>query len=168
MVADQTPEPLRAAFNGNRRVPPPVNEPVRSYAPGSPERDELKARLTAMAGERIDIPLVIGGREVRTGRTAQAVMPHDHGHVLADWHKASAENVEQAIAAAADAHRDWSAWSWEDRAAIFLKAGELLTTRWRSTLNAATMLGQSKTAFQAEIDAACETIDFWQIGRAHV
>src|SRR5687767_1107386 len=115
-----------------------------------------------MAKERIDIPLVIGGREVRTGRTAQAVMPHDHGHVLADWHKASAEHVEQAIAAAADARRDWSAWSWEDRAAIFLKAGELLTTTWRSTLNAATMLGQSKTAFQAEIDAACETIDFWR------
>src|SRR5688500_8481789 len=163
MVAEKTPpEPQRSAFNGNRRVPPPVNEPVRSYAPGSPERAELKARLEAMAGERIEIPLVIGGREVRTGRTAQAVMPHDHGHVLADWHKASAEHVEQAIAAAAAARRDWSAWGWEDRAAIFLKAGELLTTRWRSTLNAATMLGQSKTAFQAEIDAACETIDFWR------
>ena len=162
MVAEKSPEPQRAAFNGNRRVPPPVNEPVRSYAPGSPERAELKARLKAMAGERIEIPLVIGGREVRTGRTAQAVMPHDHSHVLADWHKASPEHVEQAIAAAAAAHRDWAAWNWEDRAAIFLKAGELLTTTWRSTLNAATMLGQSKTAFQAEIDAACETIDFWR------
>jgi len=160
-VTDKT-EPQRAAFNGNRRVPTPVNEPVRSYAPGSPERAELKARLDLMAGERIDIPLVIGGREVRTGRTAQAVMPHDHKHVLADWHKASTEHVEQAIAAAGEAHRDWSTWSWEDRAAIFLKAAELLTTNWRSTLNAATMLGQSKTAFQAEIDAACETIDFWR------
>jgi len=100
-VTDKTAESPRAAFNGNRRVPPPVNEPVRSYAPGSPERDELKARLDAMAGERIDIPLVIGGREVRTGRTAQSVMPHDHGHILADWHKASAEHVEQAITAAA-------------------------------------------------------------------
>ena len=93
-MADKTAEPQRAAFNGNRRVPPPVNEPVRTYAPGSPERAELKARLTAMAGEPIEIPLVIGGREVRTGRTAQTVMPHDHGHVLADWHKASAEHVD--------------------------------------------------------------------------
>ena len=88
-MTDKTPEPYRPAFNGNRRVPAPVNEPVRSYAPGSPERVELKARLKAMAAERIEIPLVIGGREVRTGVTAQAVMPHDHGHVLADWHKAS-------------------------------------------------------------------------------
>src|SRR5512132_4722721 len=106
MVADQTDEPRRAAFNGNRRVPPPVNEPVRAYAPGSPERAELKARLKAMAAERIDIPLVIGGKQVRTGRTAQSVMPHDHAHVLADYHKASAEHVEHAIAAAGAAHRD--------------------------------------------------------------
>src|SRR5689334_8166857 len=114
--------PLYTSFNGNRRVPPAVNEPVRSYAPGTPERAELKAALKAMAGTRADIPLVIGGREVRTGQTAQSVMPHDHAHVLADWHKASPAHVEQAIAAAAEAHRDWSAWSWEDRAAVFLKA----------------------------------------------
>ena len=112
-MADDTREPLRAAFNGNRRVPPPVNEPVRSYAAGSPERAELKARLELMAGERIDIPLVIGGKEVRTGRTGQAVMPHDHAHVLADWHKAAPEHVTQAIDAAAAAHREWSSWSWE-------------------------------------------------------
>jgi 1-pyrroline-5-carboxylate dehydrogenase len=161
-VTDKPAETHRAAFNGIRRVPPPVNEPVRSYAPGSPERAELKARIKAMAGERVEIPVVIGGREIRTGRTAQSVMPHDHGHVLADWHKASPAHVEQAIAAAAEAYRDWSAWSWEDRAAIFLKAAELVTTTWRSTLNAATMLGQSKTAYQAEIDAACEVIDFWR------
>src|SRR5690349_12682278 len=151
-----------AAFNGNRRVPPPVNEPVRSYAPGSPERAELKAKLKSMAGERVEVPLVIGGRDVKTGTLGKTVMPHDHAHVLADWHKASREHVEQAIAAAAEAHREWSSWAWEDRAAIFLKAGELLTTTWRATLNAATMLGQSKTAFQAEIDAACELIDFWR------
>ena len=149
-------------FNGTRRVPPPVNEPVKSYAPGSPERAELKARLKEMAAERIDIPLVIGGQEVRGGETAKAVMPHDHGHVLADWHKASKEHVAQAIEAAAAARREWASWPWEDRAAVFLKAAELLATTWRATLNAATMLGQSKTAFQAEIDSAAELVDFWR------
>ena len=150
------------AFAGTRRVPPPVNEPVRSYAPGSPERSELKQRLGSMSAERIEIPLIIGGREIHTGDTAQAVMPHDHRHVLADWHRASTKHVEQAIAAAKAAQREWADWAWEDRAAVFLRAAELLTTTWRATLNAATMLGQSKTAFQAEIDAACELIDFWR------
>ena len=151
-----------AGFNGNRRVPPPVNEPVKSYAPGSPERAALKERLKSMAGEKADIPLIIGGEEVHTGQTADAVMPHNHRHVLAHWHRATAENVDGAIAAAQKAARDWANWSWEDRAAVFLKAAELLATTWRPTLNAATMLGQSKTAFQAEIDAACELIDFWR------
>jgi len=150
------------AFNGTRRVPPPVNEPVKGYAPGSPEKAELKARLEAMAGERIEIPLVIGGREVRSGETAKAVMPHDHGHVLADWHKATKEHVAQAIEAAAAARPEWASWPWEDRAAVFLRAADLLATTWRATLNAATMLGQSKTAFQAEIDSACELIDFFR------
>jgi len=149
-------------FNGTRRVPPPVNEPVKGYAPGSAERTELKARLRAMASERIEIPLVIGGKEVRGGETAQAVMPHDHSHVLADWHKAGKEHVAQAIEAAARARREWASWPWEDRAAVFLRAAELLATTWRSTLNAATMLGQSKTAFQAEIDSAAELVDFWR------
>lgn len=149
-------------FNGTRRVPTPINEPVKSYAPGSPERSALKERLGTMAAERIEIPVIIGGKEFRTGNKAQAVMPHNHRHVLADWHKASADNVAQAIDAARDAQHDWASWSWEDRAAVFLKAAELLTTTWRSTVNAATMLGQSKTAFQAEIDAACELIDFWR------
>jgi 1-pyrroline-5-carboxylate dehydrogenase len=147
---------------GIPRVPRPENEPNKTYAPGSPERAELKARLAAMAAERIDIPLVLGGEEVRTGAVEHAVMPHDHGHVLADWHKADASHVEQAIAAARSAHDEWASWSWDDRAAVFLKAAELLTTTWRATLNAATMLGQSKTAFQAEIDSACELIDFWR------
>jgi 1-pyrroline-5-carboxylate dehydrogenase len=144
------------------RVPAPINDQNRSYLPGSPERSELKDRLRQMAGERIDIPIVIGGREIRTGRTATAVMPHDHQHVLADWHAADAEHVQQAIDAAAAAQREWGSWAWHERAAVFLRAAELLTTTWRATLNAATMLGQSKTAFQAEIDAASELIDFWR------
>ncbi|HEY7412806.1 MAG TPA: L-glutamate gamma-semialdehyde dehydrogenase [Vicinamibacteria bacterium] len=156
-----------AAFNGVRRVPAPVNEPVKAYGPGSPEKAELKARLRAMAGERVEIPLVVGGREVRTGRTSPAVMPHDHAHVLGEFHHASPAEVEQAVAAAAAAHREWSAWPWEDRAAVFLKAAELLATTWRATLNAATMLNQSKTVFQAEIDAACELIDFWRFNPAY-
>ncbi len=151
-----------AAFAGIRRVPQPVNDPNRSYAPGSPERAELKARLKTMAAEKLDIPLVIGGKEVRTGRTAQTVMPHDHKHVLADYHLAGPEHVQQAIAASAAARREWGGWPWEDRAAVMLHAAELLATTWRSTINAATMLGQSKTAFQAEIDAASEMIDFWR------
>jgi 1-pyrroline-5-carboxylate dehydrogenase len=151
-----------AGFTGNRRVPTPVNEPVKAYAPGSPERASLKERLASMAKERIDIPLIIGGKEIRTGEVTQAVMPHDHRHVLADWHRAGPAHVDQAIDAALKAAKDWAHWSWEDRAAVFLKAAELLATTWRSTLNASTMLGQSKTAFQAEIDAACELIDFWR------
>jgi len=151
-----------SAFNGNRRVPTPANEPVKTYAPGTPERTELKSRLASMAAERIDIPVVIGGKEFRSGKLAQAVMPHDHSHVLADWHMATPEMLQQAVAASAEARKEWSSWSWGDRAAVFLKAAELLTTTHRQTLNAATMLGQSKTAFQAEIDSACELIDFWR------
>ncbi len=150
------------SFSGRRRVPPPVNEPVRAYKPGSAERASLKARLDAMAGERVEIPLVVGGRRLTTGRTAHVVMPHDHHHVLGTVHHASTEHVRQAIDAARIAHREWSAWAFEDRAAVLLKAAELLTTSWRDTINAATMLGQSKTAFQAEIDSACETIDFFR------
>ena len=166
MHASDASVPL-AGFSGTRRVPPPVNEPVKSYAPGSPEKAALKARLTSMAKERVDIPIIIGGREIRTGDLAQAVMPHDHKHVLADWHRASPAHVHQAIAAAKHAGADWANWAWEDRAAVFLRAAELLATTWRQTVNASTMLGQSKTPFQAEIDSACELIDFWRFNPAY-
>jgi 1-pyrroline-5-carboxylate dehydrogenase len=152
----------RSVFDGTRHVPPAHNEPVHGYLPGSPERASLKSRLETMIGERIEIPLLIGGREVRTGDKVPSVMPHDHAHVLADWHRAGEKEVGAAIEAAAEAHREWSAWPWEERAAIFLKAAELLATTWRDEVNAATMLGQSKTVFQAEIDSACELIDFWR------
>jgi 1-pyrroline-5-carboxylate dehydrogenase len=151
-----------ASVTGRRRVPPAVNEPVRSYAPGTPERAELKARLASMATERVEIPIVIGGKRITTGETAQSVMPHDHGHVLADYHQATPQHVQQAIAAATEAQREWANWPWEDRASVFLKAAELLAGPWRSTINSATMLGQSKTCHQSEIDAACELIDFWR------
>ncbi|HEY8704160.1 MAG TPA: L-glutamate gamma-semialdehyde dehydrogenase, partial [Gaiellaceae bacterium] len=144
------------------RVPDPINEPVRSYAPGSPEREELRLRLQQLESQQPDIPLVIGGEEVRTGDTFESVMPHRRSHVLATVHKAGAKEVERAIAASQEAAADWSRTSWEERAAIFLRASELLAGPWRQTLNAATMLGQSKTAHQAEIDAACELIDFWR------
>jgi 1-pyrroline-5-carboxylate dehydrogenase len=149
-----------AAVNAVRRVPRAVNEPIRSYAPKTPERAELKARLESMSKEQIDIPIIIGGKEIRTGKTAKTVMPFAHRHVLAEWHMADASHTELAIKAALEARREWSAWPWEDRAAVLLRAAELLATSWRATLNAATMLGQAKTAFQAEIDSACELIDF--------
>jgi 1-pyrroline-5-carboxylate dehydrogenase len=144
------------------RAPEPYNEPVRDYAPGSPEREALRLRLQEMETQQLDIPLVIGGEEVRTGSTFEAVQPHKRSHVLATVHKGGAAEVERAVAAAAEAWNDWSRTPWEDRAAIFLRAAELLAGPWRPTLNAATMLGQSKTAHQAEIDSACEVIDFWR------
>ena len=144
------------------RPPAPFNEPARGYAPGAPERDSLRRRLQEMSGERADIPCVIGGKDVRTGRTATAVMPHAYRHVLADVHLAGPDEVQAAVDAAAAAWQEWSRWPWEDRVAVFLRAAELLAGPWRDTLNAATMLGQSKTAHQAEIDAACELIDFWR------
>src|SRR5215831_179325 len=139
-----------------------MNEPVKSYAPGTPEREELRDRLAEMERERLDVPCVIGGEEVRTGDTAQAVMPHRKDHVLADVHQAGAAEVERAIKASADAWHDWSRTPWEERAAVFLRAAELLAGPWRTTMVAATMLNQSKTAHQAEIDAAAELIDFFR------
>jgi len=142
------------------RPPPARNEPIHDYAPGSPERARLQLRLEQMRNERLEIPLVIGGKDVTTGDLKQAVMPHDKEHVLADVHQGTAEHVGRAVDAAATAWEDWSRWPWEERATVLLRAAELLAGPWRDTLNAATMLGQSKTAHQAEIDAACESIDF--------
>jgi 1-pyrroline-5-carboxylate dehydrogenase len=144
------------------RPPPPQNEPVLDYAPGSPERAALEVRLAELGGDQLDIPCVIGGEEVRTGDTFDAVAPHDKDHVIAQVHKAGAKEVERAVAASAEAWEDWHRLPWEERAAVFLRAAELLAGPWRPTLVAATMLNQSKTAHQAEIDAACEVIDFWR------
>ncbi len=142
--------------------PKPKNEAVKDYAPGSPEREELRRRLDEMQSTRMEIPSVIGGKDVSTGDTFEAVLPHRKSHVLAEVHKSGPQQIQQAIDAAREARYDWSRLPWEERAAVFLRASELLAGPWRPTLNAATMLGQSKTAHQAEIDAACEMIDFWR------
>ena len=146
--------------HGTFRPPPPVNERILSYAPGSRERESLQSRLTEMAAEQVDMPLVIGGRDVRNGRTSRVVMPHDTSHVLGTMHRASPAEMEQAINAAGDAWHDWSRLPWAERASVFLRAADLLAGPWRDTVNASTMLGQSKTAHQAEIDAVCELCDF--------
>ena len=148
--------------------PQPVNEPVKSYAPGSPERAELTARLREMEKERLRIPMVIGGEDVYADETFEAVMPHRKEHVLADVSKGGPEHVQQAIDAARAAHDEWSRLPWHERAAVFLRAAELLAGPWRATLNAATMLNQSKTVHQAEIDAVCEMIDFWRFNAEYV
>jgi 1-pyrroline-5-carboxylate dehydrogenase len=142
--------------------PEPVNEPVHDYPPGSPERARLKRRLDEMSGERIDIPMVIGGKDVTSGDIYEAVMPHNTKHVLGDIHQSTAEHLQQAVDAAREAHVEWAALPWTERAAVFLRAAELLAGPWRDTINASTMLGQSKTVHQSEIDAACELIDFWR------
>ena len=144
------------------------NEPVRDYAPGSAERRSVQARLRAMSDERIEIPMVIGGRDVTSGDIYETVMPHNTKHVLGDVHQSNAKHVQDAIEAAREAHADWAALPWQDRAAIFLRAAELLAGPWRDVLNASTMLGQSKTIHQAEIDAACELIDFWRFNVEYV
>ncbi len=146
--------------HGSFRPPSVDNEPLLSYAPGSPERESLRRRLGQMRDERLEIPLVIGGRDVRTGTTLEAVEPHATRRVLADVHQGGAAEVRRAIDAAATAWMDWSRWPWEERAAVFLRAAELLAGPWRETIVAATMLGQSKTVHQSEIDAAAELIDF--------
>ncbi len=148
--------------NGVRQLPPTVNEPIRAYAPGSPERASLQARLTAMEAERPDIAVVVHGEERRGGTVANAISPHKHQHVTATWHHATAQDVHDAIASGKKASKEWSEWTWEERAAVFLKAADLLAGPWRDTINAATMLGQSKNVYQSEIDAACEMTDFFR------
>ena len=149
------------------RTPRPVNEPVLDYAPGSPERAALKAALADAAAREIEVPLVIGGERVHTGRTAEMVMPHDHGHRLGVYHKAGPDEVQRAIDAAVAAQKDWQALRWEERAAIFLKAADLLALKYRAQINAGAMLNGGKTVFQAEIDAACELIDFLRFNVAY-
>ena len=138
----------------------PQNEPVHSYLPGSAERASLKAELARQSQTKLEIPVIIGGKEIFTDDTEDCVMPHDHHHVLATFHRAGEKELKQAIEAATQAKKAWASMPWEQRASIFMKAAELLTGPWRDRVNAATMLGQSKTAYQAEIDSACELADF--------
>jgi 1-pyrroline-5-carboxylate dehydrogenase len=149
-------------FSGTSTPPLPLNEPVLGYSPGSSERAALVSKLRELRGEEIDIPLLIGGRQIRTGRLAEIRCPHDHRRLLGRYHQAGENEVLLAIEAAKAARHSWESLDWRERAAIFLRAAELLAGPWRATLNAATMLGQSKTAHQAEIDAACEVIDYWR------
>ncbi len=149
--------------DGKFNVPFPTNDPIRNYEPGSVDRVVLKKRLEELQNQNIEIPIIIGGKEIKTGNTGKCVLPHDHKTVIGTYHKAGEKEVKMAIDAALKARECWSEMEWQERAAIFLKAAELLTTDyWRSTLNAATMLGQSKTAFQSDIDAACELVDFFR------
>ncbi len=142
--------------------PVPENEPVKTYLKGSPERVALEKELKRQYNTVVDIPIIIGGKEIRTGDTGEVVCPHDHKHVLATYHKVGKKEVEMAIKAAMEAHKVWSNTPWTTRAAIVMKMAELLATKYRPIMNAATMLGQSKNIFQAEIDSACETIDFFR------
>jgi 1-pyrroline-5-carboxylate dehydrogenase len=153
---------MSASRSTVHQPPPARNEPVKDYAPGSPERASIKARLDAMQRERIDIPMVIGGKEVTSGDIYETVMPHDTKHILGDVHQSSAAHLQQAVDAAAEAHESWASLTWDERAGVFLRAADLLAGPWRDILNGSTMLGQSKTIYQAEIDAACELIDFWR------
>lgn len=153
---------------GFSKVFPAYNEPVLSYAPGSAERAELKKTLSEMRNQRVDVPMYIGGQEVRSNDLQPLSPPHDHQHILGHYHKGQAAHVQQAIDAALAARARWSNMPWEDRAAIFLKAADLLAGPWRARMNAATMLGQSKNAYQAEIDSACELIDFWRFNVAYM
>ncbi len=154
--------------NAHVAVPPPRNEPVLNYTAGSSEKRELKSQLREFASGSVDIPLIVGGREVRTGDLGRCVLPHDHRTQIATYHRGDVASVHEAIDAAAAARADWSAMPWEARTAIFLKAAELLAGRYRPILNAATMLNQSKTVVQAEIDAACELIDFWRFNASYL
>jgi 1-pyrroline-5-carboxylate dehydrogenase len=149
-------------FNGIFKIPQPANEPVRDHAPGSAERAGLKSMLKSMLSEPIDVPMIIGGKEVRNGKTAKICCPHDHEQTLGTYHLGTESSVHQAIDAANEAKNEWSTMPWDSRAIVLLKAADLLAGKYRHTLNAATMLNLSKTPHQAEIDSACELIDFWR------
>jgi 1-pyrroline-5-carboxylate dehydrogenase len=149
-------------FNGIFHIPQPVNEPCLQYAPGSVESAELKAKLNEMLNQQVDVPMIIGGEEVRNGNLADIRCPHNHQHVLGRYHQADAEFTIKAVDGAEKAKKQWGEMPWESRAVVLLKAAELLAGKYRHTLNAATMLNMSKTPQQAEIDSACELIDFWR------
>jgi 1-pyrroline-5-carboxylate dehydrogenase len=140
----------------------PSNEPIKSYAPGTPERKDIKAKLEELRNKQVEIPLIIGGKEVKTRNLGECILPHDHGTVVGTYHKAGEKEVQMAIEASLKARNQWAAMDWQDRASIFLKAAELLAGPWRSLINAACMLCQSKNVYQAEVDAACELIDFFR------
>jgi len=149
-------------FNGIFQVPEPINEPVLNYGPGSPERDEVKGELSRMLGEQVEVPMIIDGEEVGSGTQANMICPHDHQHILGKYHQGNALYVEKAIEASNRARPEWSRMPWDSRAIVFLKAAELLAGKYRQVVNASTMLNMSKTPHQAEIDSACELIDFWR------
>lgn len=146
--------------NAKAIIPKPINEPILSYAPGTPERAALKARIEELKSQQIEVPLIIGGQEIKTGNMGEMRVPHEHEHILGHYHMAGPKEVKMAIEAAMDAWQTWSKMPWESRAAIFKKMASILQRHGDQTLNAATILGQSKNAFQAEIDASCEMIDF--------
>src|SRR5260221_10459510 len=148
-------------------VPDAVNEPIHHYAPGSAERTRLKAALHDVEREVVEIPCVVGGQRITTGKLRDVVMPHRHRHVIARFHAADPDTAERAIKAALEAKREWAAMRWESRAAVLLRAAELLAGPWRMRMNAATIHGQSKTCHQSEIDAACEMIDFWRFNAGY-
>jgi len=149
-------------FNGIFRIPQPTNEPCLQYEPGSSERAELKAKLKEFLGQQTEVPIIIGGEEIRNGKLSEMRCPHDHRHILGHYHTGDADLVTKAVDAAQKTKKEWGEMPWESRAVVLLKAAELLSGKYRSTLNAATMLNMSKTPHQAEIDAACELIDFWR------
>lgn len=140
----------------------PANEPIKSYAPGTPERKEMKDKLIELRNKQIEIPLIIGGKEVKTGNMGKCILPHDHGTVVGTYHNAGEKEVQMAIDASLKARNQWAEMDWHHRASIFLKAADLLAGPWRSLVNASCMLGQSKNVYQAEVDAACELIDFFR------
>src|SRR5690554_5765108 len=142
------------------QVPRAINEPVKTYAPGTPEREAVLSTYKQMYKQKVEVPLYIGSEEIKTGNTASMHPPHDHKHDLGVYHLASKKEIDQAIASALEAKEQWGKLSWEHRASIFLKAAELIAGPYRNKINAATMIGQSKNIFQAEIDSACELVDF--------
>ncbi len=148
--------------NAYFKIQHPINEPIKLYKPGSPEREELKKKIVELKSKQVEVPLIIGGKEIKTGNTEEMRIPHNHSHVLGVYHKAGKKEVEMAIEAALEARKEWAEMPWEQRVSVFLKIADLLAGSWRATINAATMLGQSKVIHQAEIDSACELIDFYR------